>query len=95
MANNNYTTYNLIDYSSVYTDEFGNWVVDDSYVREEGISISSEATDKAILKYLKDVIGWLSTDDMRKICLDEYGDAIEICARKGMMPLGALVPVYA
>jgi len=87
--------YDLVDYSSVYKDEFDNWVVDDSYTREEGISISSDATDKAILKYLKDSLRWLSTDDMRKVCLTDLGDTIEICARKGMMPLGALVPVYA
>ena len=85
--------YNLVDYSSVYKDEYGSWVVNDQYTRDEGVYIDPESSDKEILQFLKR-IGWLSTDDMRRVTVEDYGDIIEVVARKGGMPLGGLYPVY-
>lgn len=85
--------YNLVDYFDVWKDELGSWTVNDQCIREEGLYISPDATNKQILQFLKR-IGFLKTDDMRRLYVDDYGDMIEIYARKGNMPLGALVPAY-
>ena len=86
-------TYSLVNYFDVWTDEEGGWQVNNSQVEFRDLVILDDATDKDILKYLKQ-IGFLKTDDMRRLVIESYGDFIEICLRKNMKPICSLRPNY-
>ena len=93
---NSYTqqhTYTLTDYFDVWGNEDDGWTVNNSCPLYCDLVISDEATDKEILTYLK-ATGYLTTDDMRKVYLQDDGDMIEIVQRKGDMPLGRLSRNY-
>lgn len=76
--------------------------VNNSWVICDDIMIDDDASEKEILTYLKTMhagvniygcsVGFLNTDDMRRVRLDMFGDAIEIYAVKGCEPLGCLMP---
>ena len=78
--------YTLVNDFDVWGDAKDGWIINDCRIEEENIMIDDSATDKEIVTMLKDK-GYLTTDDMRKIAIEEYGTDIMICLRKGMMPL--------
>ena len=82
--------YTLINYFDVWGNAETGWEINNQCVEFDDLCITDDATEKDILSYLKS-IGFLSTSDRRKVCLVDYAaDVIEICAKKGMRPLGAL-----
>lgn len=84
--------YKLINYFDTYFDG-DNWIVNNQCVEEEDIYIDNSSTDKEICTFLKK-IGYLNTDDMRKLYVEDYGDIIEIFERKNMRPIFGLYPIY-
>jgi len=87
-------TYNFISTFDVWGNAKDGWVINNQCVEYENVFISYDSSDKEILSYLKS-LGFLETDDMRRVCIDHYNsaDTIEVCARKGMMPLGYFSPI--
>ena len=87
-----YTTYLLRNYFDVWGNEKDGWEVNNSCIEFDDLHISDDATEKEILKYLKD-INFLVTDDMRRVRCDinTYAEAIEIYEVKGHKPLAALI----
>jgi hypothetical protein len=89
----NFNRYKLINYFDVWGNSKDGWEVNDQHVEFDDLHISNNTTDKEILKYLKK-IKFLTTDDMRQLVINNYGDIIEIYERKSMRPLCALLPLY-
>lgn len=87
--------YSLVNYFDVWGNAKEGWTVNNQCVEFDELVITDDATDKDILTYLKEV-GFLTTDDMRRVRLDTatYADAIEIYAVKGWKPLGMLTRKY-
>ena len=87
-----FTTYSLRNYFDVWGNEKDGWEVNNSCIEFDDLNISDDATEKEILKYLKD-INFLITDDMRKVRCDmnTYVGLIEIYAVKGHRPIAALI----
>ena len=81
--------FRLINYFDVLGNPKEGWEVNNLCVEKEGITIVDDATEKEILHFLKE-IRFLTTDDMRRVRLENYGDGWEIYAVKGWMPLGRL-----
>lgn len=88
---NNARRYTLINYFDVWKNEEGGWTVNNSFVEFDDLYISNNATDKEILTYLYEV-RYLSTNDMRKVRIDDYSDGFEIYQVKGWKPLFAIIP---
>lgn len=86
--------YNFINTFDVWGNAKDGWVINNQCVEFEDVFIAYDSSDKEILSYLKE-LGFLATDDMRRVCIDHCNptDTIEICARKGMMPLGYFSPI--
>lgn len=86
------TVYSLRNYFDVWGNEKDGWEVNNSCIEFDDLHISDDATEKEILKYLKD-INFLATDDRRVVRCDmnTYGEAIEIYEVKGHKPLAALI----
>jgi len=85
--------YNLINYFDVYKDSEGFWCVNDQYVERYDVTIADAATNKDIVNYLMQE-GFLNTNDMRKLTVQEYGENIEIYQKKDMIPLFGFVPTF-
>ena len=85
--------YDLIHYFDVWGNPKDGWEVNNQCVEANDLHIEPDCTDKEILNFLV-TIGFLTTSDMRRVRLENLGDAMEIYAVKGNMPIGALVPVY-
>ena len=83
-------TFTLINFFDVWGNKRDGWEVNNQCIEFDDLIISDDATDKQIISYLKE-IGFLSTDDMRKVCLEDFGSAIEIVRKKGRCPLGQLL----
>lgn len=83
--------YRLVNFYDVWGNPRDGWEVNASCVQEENIAIADGADEKEILTGLVN-IGFLSTNDRRRVRLDEstYMDAIEVYAVKGRYPLGML-----
>ena len=88
-----YQTYNLRNYFDVWGNETDGWEVNNSCIEFDDLVISDESTNKEILSFLK-LIGFLTTDDMRRLVVENHGDLIEVYERKGYKPLCALMPNY-
>ena len=88
-----YTRYELINYFDVWGNAKDGWEVNNQYVEFDDLYISENATYKQILEYLSS-IKFLSTSDMRRVRLEDYGDGYEIYAVKGNMPIGRLSVRY-
>lgn len=84
--------YALVNYFDVWGNEKDGWQVNDSRV-EGTVVINEYASDKEILTGLKG-IGFLTTDDRRRLTIEILGEWIEVCQRKGMKPLCSLRPNY-
>ena len=78
--------YTLVNDFDVWGNAKDGWDINDCRIEEENIMINDFATDKEIVTMLKDK-GYLTTNDMRKITVEEYGTDIMIYERKGMKPL--------
>lgn len=78
--------YTLINDFDVWGNGKDGWVINDCCVAAEGIEIDDFATDKEIVEMLKSK-GYLTTSDMRRIAVEEYGEDIMIYQRKYMKPL--------
>jgi hypothetical protein len=81
--------YELINYFDVWGNAKEGWEINNMCIEERNIYIDDSSTHKEILTYLKK-IGYLQTDDMRKLFVEDLGEMIEIYQRKGMMPLYSL-----
>ena len=79
----------LINYFDVWVDPDEGWQVNNLCTEEDDLYIADDSSDKEILDFLKQ-IGFLKTSDMRRLCLVDYGDMIEIYQKKDMYPLGRL-----
>ena len=84
-------TYSLVNYFDILGNERDGWEVNNQCVEFDDLVITDDATNKEILTYLKQ-IGFLSTDDKRRLVVEDLGDLIEIYQRKGMMPICGLRP---
>lgn len=84
--------YELINYFDTYFDE-DSWIVNNQCVEESDIYMDENISKKEICTFLKK-IGYLNTDDMRKLCVEDYGDIIEILEKKNLRPLYGLYPIY-
>lgn len=82
--------YRLIDYFDVWGNKKEGFEVNNLCEVETNIFISEDATKKDIANYLNN-IGYLATNDLRKIYIDFSCDPyIEIYARKDFFPIGRL-----
>lgn len=79
-------TYTLINYFDVWGNEKDGYEVNNQCVECDDLVITDDATPKDICNYLKDR-GYLTTSDMRRLTVEDYGDTIEILKRKGYKPL--------
>ena len=85
-------TYDLHNYFDVWYNPEEGWTVNNQCTEATDLHIEPDSTDKEILNFLV-TIGFLSTSDMRRVRLENWGDMMEIYAVKRHMPIGALVPV--
>ena len=88
--------YKLVDYFDVWGNADDGWEVNNQcYVGESPLGdtfyLDMTASKKDILEFLVS-IHFLSSSDMRRLCVDMAGEAIEVYERKGMRPLCAFVP---
>lgn len=84
--------YRLINYFDVWGNKDEGFEVNNLCIEEENLYISDDSTDKEIATFLKN-IGFLATDDLRKINIVNWGDMIEI-ESKGHYPIGRLEQQY-
>ena len=89
MKNSNAKTYSLINYFDVWGNEKDGWEINNQCIEFDDLIISDDATDKEIVTYLKE-IGFLNSNDMRKIVISSDGCNIEIYAKKGLKPVCCL-----
>lgn len=82
-------TYSLINYFDVWGNEKDGWEINNQCIEFDDLIITDDATDKDIITYLKE-IGFLNTNDMRKIVVENQGCYIEIYAKKGLKPVCTL-----
>lgn len=83
-------TFTLINYFDVWGDSEYGWVVNNQCVEADDVYISDDSTDKEICEYLRKT-GYLTSSDMRKLAVSDWGDLIEINERKSGMPLFAFI----
>ena len=82
--------YTLVNYFDVWGNEKEGYEINNLCNEVEGITITEDATEKDILKYLVQ-IGFLITSDRRKVRIDTAdGDMMEIYAVKNNYPIGSL-----
>ena len=87
---NNTRRYTLINYFDTYWDG-EDWVVNNQCIEFDDLYITDDVTNKEILTYLFER-GYLTTNDMRRVVIDDYSDGFEIYQRKKMRPLFAIIP---
>ena len=82
--------YTLVNYFDVWGNEKEGYEINNLCNEVEGITITDDASEKDILKYLVQ-IGFLTTSDRRKVRIDiADGDMMEIYAVKNNYPIGSL-----
>ena len=82
--------YTLVNYFDVWGNEEEGYEINNLCNEAEGITITDDASEKDILKYLVQ-IGFLTTSDRRKVRIDTTDwDMMEIYAVKGNYPIGSL-----
>ena len=64
--------------------------INQAFFECDDLVITDEATNKDICNYLKDR-GYLTTSDMRKLRIDDYGSSLEVVERKTDKPLFGLL----
>lgn len=82
--------YTVYDYFDVWKDSDGTWIVNNQAKLFDDLYISSDCTDKEILKYFQRN-GYLTTCDMRKVKIENYGDYMELYTVKGHCPLYGII----
>ena len=85
--------YTLINYFDVWGNKKEGYEINNQCKECDDLIIADDSSDKDILKYLKND-GYLKTDDLRRLYVDNYGDMIEIFERKTQKPLYALMLNY-
>lgn len=78
--------YTLINYFDVCGNKKDGYEINDQCVEFDDWYIDDNATHKDILEYLVKT-GYLSTSDMRKVNIANYGDYMEVYAVKDSFPL--------
>lgn len=82
--------YALVNYFDVVGNKQDGYEINNCCVEETGITITDDATEKDILKYLVQ-IGFLTTSDRRKVHIDVTdSNTLEIYAVKDNYPIGSL-----
>ena len=82
--------YTLVNYFDVWGNEKEGYEINNLCNEVEGITITDDASEKDILKYLVQ-IGFLTTSDRRKVRIDTTDwDMMEIYAVKNNYPIGSL-----
>ena len=89
----NVHSYTLINYFDVWKDLDEGWIVNDQCVECDDLNITDDAAPKEICEYLKKQ-GYLSTSDMRRLEVVDWGDNIEIYQRQDHVPLFGLMMNY-
>lgn len=82
--------YTLYNYFDCYKDEFGSWCVNNQCVEAYDVIFADDVTNKDICEYLK-TNGYLTTSDLRRLSVNDYGNAIEVCVKKTGQPLYGLI----
>ena len=82
-------TWTLINYFDVWGNEKDGWEVNNCCTEFNDLCLDEKITHKEILTYLKKT-GYLVSDDMRRLSVEDLGDMIEIYEKKGMKPIYSL-----
>ena len=85
----NVKKYSLINYFDVWGNKKDGYEINNQCVEFDDLVIADDATPKEICTYLKS-IKMLTTDDMRKLDVIDWGSLIEIYERKSGKPLFGL-----
>lgn len=85
--------FKLINYFDVWGNAKDGWEINNQCVEFDDLYITDDCSKKEILDYLKNN-GYLTTSDMRRLEVVDYGEVIEINERKGGKPLYGLQIVY-
>ena len=83
----------LVNYFDVWGNAKDGWEVNNQCIEFDDLYITDDCSKKEILNYLRDT-GYLTTSDMRRLEVIDYGELIEINERKGCKPLYALQMVF-
>ena len=86
------TQYRLIHYFDVWGNKDDGWEINNQHEVFNNLDIPHDFDYKKILTYLKE-IGFLVTNDMRRLLIEEHGNSIEVYERKNMKPICMLSPV--
>lgn len=78
--------YTVYEYFDVWKTSNNMYEINNQCMLFDDLYLSSDCTDKEILEYFYSN-GYLSTCDMRKVKIDNYGDYMEIYAVKDRYPL--------
>ena len=81
--------YRLVNYFDVWGNEKDGYEVNNLCTEADDLWIDDDSTTKEIANFLVS-IGFLNTNDMRRLYFEDDGTYIEIYQRKGMYPLGRL-----
>lgn len=85
--------YRLINYFDVWGNKEDGWEVNNQCVEFDDLYLTDDCSNKELLNYLKER-GFLTTSDMRRLEVIDFGELIEINERKSQKPLYALQMVY-
>ena len=84
-------TYTLINYFDVVGNLRDGYEINNQCIECNDLYLSDDCTNKDIILYLYKQ-GYLTTCDMRKVGIENYGDLIEVYAKKAHYPLFGLMP---
>ena len=80
----------LVNYFDVWGNPKDGWEINNQCVEFDELWMDDGYTAKDVLRFLKR-IGFLATDDMRRLAVEDSWDSIEVFERRGMKPLCALI----
>lgn len=84
-------TYTLINYFDVVGNLRDGYEVNNQCVECNDLYLSDDCTNKDILTYLYEH-KYLTTCDMRRVGVDNYGELLEVYDKRGHFPLYGLMP---
>ena len=84
-------TYTLINYFDVVGNLRDGYEVNNQCTECDDLYLSDDCTNKDIIRYLYKQ-GYLATCDRRRVGIEDYGDLIEVYAKKAHVPLFGLMP---
>jgi capsule polysaccharide export protein KpsE/RkpR len=85
--------FKLINYTDVLGNKEDGYEINNQCIEFDDLYIDNNATNKEVLTFLKS-IKFLTSDDMRKLIVENSGDLIEIYQKKDYYPLCALHMIY-